>query len=184
MLALILFIFSAAAARAAAGAAQWSNVGGSPQHASRSAALGPSAAQARQQGTVSIDSASTAPAHLAPLLAIAATSELYALAPGALHQLDAASLLPAWRAPLAPLPGAPPLAPWAVLCEGGEAAPWVGPVLPAGAPLKALAARLAEEGVFVDTREPSVMRVAPAPLYNCARDVADFVDALAAVMAE
>jgi len=56
--------------------------------------------------------------------------------------------------------------------------------LPAGAPLKALAARLAEEGVFVDTREPSVMRVAPAPLYNCARDVADFVDALAAAMAE
>ena len=47
-----------------------------------------------------------------------------------------------WRCrpsfPVLALPGAPPLAPWAVLFEGGEAAPWVGPVQPVGALLPCL----------------------------------------------
>lgn len=43
---------------------------------------------------------------------------------------------------------------------------------------------LMREGVIVDIREPRVMRVAPAPMYNNARDVVDFVETLACALRE
>lgn len=51
---------------------------------------------------------------------------------------------------------------------------------PGGA--RAAAHALAAEGVTVDAREPAVLRVAPAPLYNTFADVADFVRALRGVL--
>lgn len=44
--------------------------------------------------------------------------------------------------------------------------------------------RLDAESVIVDIREPSAMRIAPAPLYNSYSDVAEFVRVLKAVIAE
>lgn len=49
-------------------------------------------------------------------------------------------------------------------------------------PVRAVQARLGAEGITVDVREPHVMRVAPAPLYNTAEDVRVFVATLAAVL--
>lgn len=49
---------------------------------------------------------------------------------------------------------------------------------------KALERRLARAGVVVDYREPSTIRVAPAPLYNTFADVYAFVEALERCMAE
>lgn len=43
---------------------------------------------------------------------------------------------------------------------------------------------LLREGVIVDIREPRVMRVAPAPIYNNAKDVVDFVDTLLLALRE
>jgi kynureninase len=43
-------------------------------------------------------------------------------------------------------------------------------------------ARLREAGVVVDWREPAILRMAPAPLYNRFRDVYDAVEALAAAL--
>ena len=34
---------------------------------------------------------------------------------------------------------------------------------------------ISEQGVICDVRKPSVMRIAPTPLYNSYRDVYDFV---------
>jgi kynureninase len=36
--------------------------------------------------------------------------------------------------------------------------------------------KLLEQGVFTDFREPDILRVTPAPLYNSYRDVAGFVE--------
>jgi kynureninase len=55
---------------------------------------------------------------------------------------------------------------------------------PSTTPLKAVYDLLQRESVIVDIREPSAMRVAPAPLYNSFRDCFDFVDCLAKVMEE
>lgn len=44
-------------------------------------------------------------------------------------------------------------------------------------------ARLREAGAVVDWREPAILRMAPAPLYNRFRDVYDAVDALAEALA-
>jgi len=44
--------------------------------------------------------------------------------------------------------------------------------------LEAVFAALQAAGVVCDVRKPNVMRVAPAPLYNSARDVYDFVQLL------
>jgi kynureninase len=38
--------------------------------------------------------------------------------------------------------------------------------------------RLTQSGVVADLREPDILRVAPAPLYNSFADVAAFVDRL------
>ena len=51
-------------------------------------------------------------------------------------------------------------------------------------PARAVAARLAREGVIVDLREPDVIRLAPVPLYNTAADVLEFVTTLKLVLAE
>lgn len=51
-------------------------------------------------------------------------------------------------------------------------------------PVKEIQRRLGEEGIIVDTREPYVMRVAPAPLYNTAQDVCEFVSVLRDVLHE
>lgn len=51
-------------------------------------------------------------------------------------------------------------------------------------PLRRVYEALQRESVIVDIREPSAMRVAPAPLYNGFRDCWDFVDTLAAVLEE
>ncbi len=45
---------------------------------------------------------------------------------------------------------------------------------------KAIHQRLIESGVIVDYREPGVIRVAPAPLYNSFSDVYRFYEILAA----
>ena len=50
--------------------------------------------------------------------------------------------------------------------------------LPEGVTLSAVKARINADGVIIDTREPNVMRVAPAPLYNSFHDVWDFVSIL------
>ena len=50
--------------------------------------------------------------------------------------------------------------------------------------MREVAARLSEEGVVVDVREPHVLRVAPAPLYNTASEVAEFASILRAVIAD
>lgn len=55
---------------------------------------------------------------------------------------------------------------------------------PASTPLRTVYNLLQRESVIVDIREPSAMRVAPAPLYNSFRDCWDFVDCLVKVMAE
>jgi kynureninase len=44
--------------------------------------------------------------------------------------------------------------------------------------VKAVHARLEENGVICDMREPDVMRIAPAPMYNSFRDVRRFVHLL------
>lgn len=41
---------------------------------------------------------------------------------------------------------------------------------------KAVVERLLQEGVFTDFREPDILRVTPAPLYNSYQDVAGFVE--------
>lgn len=43
---------------------------------------------------------------------------------------------------------------------------------------------LAREGIIADVREPNVIRVAPAPLYNNAQDVLEFIATLKLVFAE
>ena len=50
-------------------------------------------------------------------------------------------------------------------------------------PLRELCEKLSEEGVIVDIREPDVMRVAPAPLYNSFSDVFVFIALLKEAMA-
>jgi len=57
-------------------------------------------------------------------------------------------------------------------------------LLPDGVRVAHVQERLAKEGVFVDSREPAVLRVAAAPLYNSAADVFDFVHALVHVLGE
>ena len=47
---------------------------------------------------------------------------------------------------------------------------------------RAVCERLAEEGVLCDWREPDILRVAPAPLYNTFADVYGFVERLAATI--
>lgn len=47
-----------------------------------------------------------------------------------------------------------------------------------------VSAALATRGVICDVRKPSVMRVAPAPLYNSFQDVVRFVAALKLVLGE
>jgi len=54
---------------------------------------------------------------------------------------------------------------------------------PPDLPVKAVYDALQRESVIVDVREPSAMRVAPAPMYNSFRDCWDFADALAKVAA-
>jgi kynureninase len=49
---------------------------------------------------------------------------------------------------------------------------------------KALHTKLTEAGVISDWREPDVIRVAPAPLYNSFEDVFEFVDRLKKVLHE
>jgi kynureninase len=56
--------------------------------------------------------------------------------------------------------------------------------MPDRAALQSVQHALAREGVIVDTREPNVMRVAPAPLYNSFEDVRQFVLTLMHVMRE
>jgi len=51
-------------------------------------------------------------------------------------------------------------------------------------PVKEVQELLARETVIVDTREPFAMRVAPAPLYNNALDVWEFVQVLKTVLQE
>ncbi len=48
---------------------------------------------------------------------------------------------------------------------------------------RALCDQLAEEGVLCDWREPDILRVAPAPLYNSYRDVYRFVDHFVSALA-
>ena len=57
-------------------------------------------------------------------------------------------------------------------------------ILPDGVRVKEVQEALSREGVFVDSREPAVLRVAAAPLYNSACDVFDFVDVLAKILAK
>lgn len=47
---------------------------------------------------------------------------------------------------------------------------------------RALCERLAEQGVLCDWREPDILRVAPAPLYNSYRDVFVFVERFVAAL--
>lgn len=49
--------------------------------------------------------------------------------------------------------------------------------------VKELEHLLAKQGVIVDSREPDVIRVAPAPLYNSFTDVYQFVHRLKDVLA-
>ena len=51
-------------------------------------------------------------------------------------------------------------------------------------PVRAVYQRLSEEGVIVDKREPNVLRVAPAPMYNSFGDVRAFVETLRKVLTE
>jgi kynureninase len=44
-------------------------------------------------------------------------------------------------------------------------------------------ARLSEQGVIGDVRKPSVIRIAPAPLYNSYLDVFEFVKVLKGILA-
>ena len=44
--------------------------------------------------------------------------------------------------------------------------------------------RLSQEGIIVDKREPNVLRVAPAPMYNTFADVRAFVETLRKVLEE
>ena len=43
---------------------------------------------------------------------------------------------------------------------------------------------ITEQGVICDVRKPSVMRIAPTPLYNSFRDVWDFVALLKTMLTE
>jgi kynureninase len=47
---------------------------------------------------------------------------------------------------------------------------------------RALCERLAEQGVLCDWREPDILRVAPAPLYNSYQDVYRFVERFVAAL--
>jgi len=50
--------------------------------------------------------------------------------------------------------------------------------------MRALEAALARRGVVVDSREPDIVRISPAPLYNSFGDVRKAVDALEKCLAD
>jgi kynureninase len=51
-----------------------------------------------------------------------------------------------------------------------------------GVPLRKMCDKLIEQGVIVDIREPDVMRVAPAPIYNSFQDVYDIIELISLTM--